>query len=384
MLPEHRLTACCRRQAVLWLALLALAGPAPAGILDSLKDPEDGRLDLSEWLLERKGALLVPFFITEPAVGNGGGLGAVFFRQAGQQPDEAAPTRGGPRTPPDIYFLGGAGTENGTKAAAAGGLVTFDQDRYRWRGVVGRVSLNLDFFGTSATPLGYNLDGWASVQHAMFRIRDSDYWIVGRWNYLDLSNRFDLEPVSGRLGDLDRSKRASGLGLSLEADTRDNIFTPSRGWTGSIDLTWYDPKWGSDTNFQTYRAHVFGYLPVGRSLVLAGRADARSADGRVPFYMLPFVDLRGVPAVRLQDRHTAVLEAEARWNVDARWALVGFFGGGRAWGRNGNFSEGADAFTKGVGFRYLIARRLGIYAGIDWAWSNLDRAWYIQVGSAWR
>jgi hypothetical protein len=106
--------------------------------------------------------------------------------------------------------------------------VTFDQDRYRWRGVVGRVSLNLDFFGTSATPLGYNLDGWASVQHAMFRIRDSDYWIVGRWNYLDLSNRFDLEPVSGRLGDLDRSKRASGLGLSLEADTRDNIFTPSR------------------------------------------------------------------------------------------------------------------------------------------------------------
>jgi len=100
--------------------------------------------------------------------------------------------------------------------------------------------------------------------------------------------------------------------------------------------------------------------------------------------MLPFVDLRGVPKARLQDRHTAVLEVEARWNLDARWALIGFFGGGRAWGRAGSFPDGAGAVAKGAGFRYLIARSLGLYMGVDWAWSNVDHAWYIQVGSAWR
>jgi hypothetical protein len=385
MLAAPRLIARCRRCAIAFALALASLLPAPAaavGIPEGFKDPEDGRLDLSSWLLDRRGALLVPVFITEPAVGKGGGLVTVFFSQSMRE--AAAASEGGRYTPPDLYALGGAATANGTKGGVAGGMVTFDQDRYRWRGGVGQVSLNLEFFGTGATPLAYNLEGLVSVQHAMARLRDSDVWIVGRWNYLDLANRFDAGPAPAQVGDLDRGKRASGLGVSLEVDTRDTIFTPSRGWTGSIDMTWYDPDWGSDTRFQSYRAHAFSYWPVAPSLVLAGRADARSAQGRVPFYMLPFVDLRGVPALRLQDRHTAVLELEARWNLDARWALVGFFGGGRAWGRAGSFSEGNSAVTKGAGFRYLIARSLGLYAGLDWAWSNLDHAWYIQVGSAWR
>src|SRR4029450_13167271 len=118
--------------------------------------------------------------------------------------------------------------------------------------------------------------------------------------------------------------------------------------------------------------------PIGRSFVLAGRIDGRAANGSVPFYMLPFVDLRGVPVARLQDRRTAVVEAELRWNIDPRWALVGFVGAARAWGTTASFDEGTDSVAKGVGFRYLIARRLGMYVGVDLAWSTQDRAFYIQ------
>ena len=42
-------------------------------------DPEDGRFDMSNWLLRNKGFLPVPMIITEPAVGYGGGLGVIFF-----------------------------------------------------------------------------------------------------------------------------------------------------------------------------------------------------------------------------------------------------------------------------------------------------------------
>jgi hypothetical protein len=35
---------------------------------------EDGQLDISNWLIERKGFLPVPIVITEPAVGLGGGV----------------------------------------------------------------------------------------------------------------------------------------------------------------------------------------------------------------------------------------------------------------------------------------------------------------------
>ena len=100
--------------------------------------------------------------------------------------------------------------------------------------------------------------------------------------------------------------------------------------------------------------------------------------------MLPFVDLRGVPAMRLQDTRTAVLETELRWNLDHRWALIGFLGGGKAWGSRDDFSDGASTVSKGAGFRYLIASKLGIYVGMDMAWSTQDKAWYIQVGNAWR
>jgi len=38
----------------------------------------------------------------------------------------------------------------------------------------------------------------------------------------------------------------------------------------------------------------------------------------------------------------------------------------------------------GVGFRYLIAKRFGLKAGLDVAVSNDDHGIYIQVGTAWK
>lgn len=377
MLPDLRRALCA--------FLLALPWAASADMLEKFRDPQDGRIDLSDWLLDRKGVLPVPVFITEPAVGYGGGLVALFFRESAREKAEQAKETGR-MTPPDIYALGGMGTENGTKAGFAGGMVTSDSGRWRWRGGIAKIDANLDFYGIGGDrgPLRYNLQGIASVQHGMMRLGESDTWFVARWNFLDLDNRFGSESGSAIFGPIVRSSTASGLGVSLETDTRDTIFTPSKGWTGSLDLTFYNPSWGSDTTFQSYRAHVFAYWPVAKSLVLAGRADARAANGAVPFFMLPYIDLRGVPAARLQDERTGVLETELRWNVDARWAVVGFLGAGRAWGTRTSFSEGASTVSKGVGFRYMLARRMGLYAGVDWAWSTLDHAWYLTVGSAWR
>ena len=50
--------------------LLLLAGQAFAQAPEKKSpfvDPEDGKLDASEWLLEKKGFLPVPIIITEPA-----------------------------------------------------------------------------------------------------------------------------------------------------------------------------------------------------------------------------------------------------------------------------------------------------------------------------
>ncbi|HEX3057876.1 MAG TPA: hypothetical protein VHP62_00840, partial [Usitatibacter sp.] len=134
----------------------------------------------------------------------------------------------------------------------------------------------------------------------------------------------------------------------------------------------------------TYRAHVFHYLQPIESTVLAFRVDGRTARGDVPFYQLPFIDMRGIPAARYQDENTGVLEAEARYYVTPRWIVLGFAGAGRAWGRRDAFADTNTQVMKGVGFRYLLARRLGMAAGIDVAWGPEKAAWYLSFGNSWK
>ena len=374
------------------LLLLLLAGPAwgqPTDKGSLFTDPEDGKLDASEWLLDRKGFLPVPIIVTEPAVGYGAGAALLFFRESIRE----AAARGkesGHVTPPDIYAVAFAATENGTKFGGAGGMVTFDNDRWRWRGGVGLADVNLDFFGaggelgTADRSIGYNLKGVVSSQQVMYRLGESNNFVAGRWIYLDLDASFDASRQPPVIAPRAQTVRSSGLGLAFEHDSRDNIFTPSRGWKGNIDAVFYSPDIGSDNKYETYHAHLYGYFPFARQFVLGTRLDARSARGDVPFYQLPYIDLRGIPAARYQDENAGVAEAELRWNVDPRWALIGFFGTGRTWGSSKNSGDADSVNAWGVGFRYLIARRLGLYMGADIAKGPEDTAFYIQAGSAWR
>lgn len=325
--------------------LAGLCQPGHA-FLEGFIDQNDKHLDISDWLIDRKGFLPVPIVITEPAVGYGGGVALMFVRNSMRESAEQA-SQTGHSTPPDVFVAGAAATENGTKAAFAGGMKSFDNDRWRYRGGVARADVNLEFYGIGGSGLGagahgiaYSLDGWMSSQQVLRRLGDSDNWLGASWLFLDLNSKLDLsqDPRSGLSPD-QTTRRTSGLGLTLEHDTRDNIFTPSKGWTGALDATFYDPDWGSDTRFQAYRGHVFAYWPIAKSLVIGGRLDGRSASGQVPFYMLPFIDMRGVPAGRYQDQRTAVAETELRWDFTPRWAAIGFVGAGRAWGRNTDFSE---------------------------------------------
>ena len=374
---------------VLSAFLLAGACPPALALPEGFVDPEDQQFDVSGWLIERKGFLPVPIIITEPAIGYGGGVAVAFLRNSMRESAEQA-AASGRKDPPDIWVFGGAATENGTKLAFAGGMSTFDEGRWRYRGGVARTDINLDFYGignssTGANSVGYSLDGWASLQQVLRRIGSSDAWFGMRWIYLNLDSAFDA--ATDRLPGLsppERNRLASGLGLTLEHDSRDTIFTPSSGWKGAFDATFYDPDWGSDTRFQAYRGHVFAYWPALDNLVVGGRIDGRGVNGTAPFYMLPFIDMRGIPLCRYMDERTGLMETELRWNVTPRWAAIGFIGAGRTWGRHVDYSEASTLVSKGLGFRYQLARRLGLWVGVDYARGPEGGAGYLVVGNYWR
>ena len=376
-------------QRLLLATALALSCQALAGERGLFKDPEDGAFDASEWLLDRKGFLPVPLVITEPAVGYGGGMALMFFRESIREAAAKARERGR-LTPPDIYVVALGATENGTKFGGAGGMVTFGEERWRWRGGVARPDVNLDFYGaggqlgTGDIKIGYNLEGWISTQQIMRRLGESENFVGARWIWIDFKTSFDPAQRAPALPPGGRDVTSSGLGLTLEHDSRNNFFTPSRGWKGYIEAMIYSPDFGSDNQYEIYRAYTFGYVPLAKAFVLGGRLDARTSRGDVPFYQLPYVEMRGVPAVRYQDESTGLVEAELRWDVTPRWALVGFVGAGRAWGTSGGFGDAGTVTTRGAGFRYLIARRLGLYLGADVARGPEETAIYFQAGSAWR
>ena len=364
------------------LVSCCLSGIGVAALPERFTDPTDGAFDLSKHLLEHSGFLPVPIIVTEPALGYGLGAAAVYFDEAMASKNQGR-AAGDRFAPPNITALGGFKTENGSWGAGAGLFRSWHDDRFRYLGGLGKAGLNLDYYGPLGRPRSYRLDGLGLVQQLTMRLADSDWMLGGRYVFLSARSDFGASvPSVIRRDELDID--IGKLGLLLHYDSRDNILTPNRGTLAELEFAAARDWLGSSRDFENLTARAFHYTPLGDDLVLGLRADFQLATEETPFFRLPFIDLRGVPALRYQDRRTAVVETELRWNVTPRWALVGFVGAGRAFGRTGDFSDADTVVARGAGIRYLLARKLGLYGGIDVARGPEEDAFYIQIGSAWR
>jgi len=93
--------------------------------------------------------------------------------------------------------------------------------------------------------------------------------------------------------------------------------------------------------------------------------------------------MRGIQALRYQGESVIVAELDARWDITYRWSLVGFGGSGWTAEDMGDLTDESAKLAGGGGFRYLIARRLGLHVGIDVAVGPEDTVLYMGIGSAW-
>ena len=349
---------------------------------DIFIDPSDGQLDLSNWLLDRDGFLPVPIIITEPAIGYGGGLALAYFH------DKLGSRKGGP---PSVSAVAGAATENGTWFAGGGHFGSWKNDTVRYTGGLGVGLIKMDYYGRSGNHgpwhdkgVRFETEAFFMDHELQFRIGESKIFAGFGLTYLDSTNTFHLYS-SNLPPDLPKIKfdsRAVSLNGVLSYDSRDNIFTPSSGIATELKAMLFDDAWGSDDSFQKYKASFLYYTPLYDQFVLGFRGDARLIEGDAPFYSYPYIDMRGVKAMQYQGDMTLLSELELRWNVTSRWWLVGFGGVGKAY-NDGDRDDSDTVFSKGLGFRYLIASKLGLQMGVDVASGPDDTAIYIQVGSSW-
>lgn len=360
----------------------ATNAPIATNAPSKFRSPEDGWFDASGFLDKKYGFLPVIVPITEPAVGYGAAAGLGFLSKP------LGETRPG-FDRPSITAVGGMATENGSWGAVAGDVRYWCKDRLQTQVGLVYASVNLDFHGIGAGgdladhPQRYNLEPKGGMLHAKYRLGDSRCWAGLTYAFATTRVSFDAPAGTPGLPDFRRDSDVGGFTPSFTYDSRDNIFTPARGTYVEATAGLFSEALGGDDEFQRARLIGMQFVPLSSKLFLGLRGEVAASFGDAPFYLRPFIYLRGAPIMRYQGEETAQLEAELRWQFWKRFSLVGFVGGGAAWNDFERFDSTQTVVTGGTGFRYELARRYGIHVGLDVAFGPDNTAVYLQIGSAW-
>jgi hypothetical protein len=331
--------------------------------------------------------------ITEPAIGYGGGVALMFLHDT----FESSLKR---KSPPNITGVALAATENGTKLAGGFHLGFWNEDTLRTTTFIGVPDINTNFY-LRDQGISMNLQGYMAYQEIMMRLGKSDFFLGGNYVYADIQSRHNNEDPPVLKPVYTGEYNMGGLAAILQYDTRDSIFTPSEGIYTKATLRRFDDAFGGNENFWQSELKTFAFYPLGQSFTLGirveGEAVHASNNDHVPFFANPFIDMRGIPVMRYQGEKMVLAEAELRWEFIPRWNLVLFGGGGKVFGdimafdpqigsvqQNISFSDAQLHSALGVGFRYELARKYGLWGGLDFATSEEEKtALYITVGSAW-
>ena len=342
----------------------------------TFRDSIDNAFDLSRFLMDLHGVLPIVMPITEPAVGFGAAVAGLYFLPSVDKKGEKKTS--------DIIAIGGGYTENKTWFAGGAYIGFWKKDHIRYRGVLGYGNINLAFYGVGGgwleqNPLDYTIQSLFFLQQAVFRIKDSPFFIGGKYQLTKTKAIFFKELEKDRNLDLINS----GVGLITEFENYDNIFSPTKGSRIHLSLDQNFEFLGSDIDFTKLNFYSNSYFGKHGIWTPGIRVASNYSSDSTPFYAKPYIELRGVPAMRYQGNFTILVETEHEFAINNRWSVVGFAGIGSAYKSIEDLSSGSSAWNTGTGFRYLIARLMGLKMGLDVAKGPEDWGVYVTFGSAW-
>ncbi len=362
----------------------------------SFKDSLDGAFDVSDFLITKNGFLPVPAIVTEPSLGGfGAALAPIFIKQ------NAPVERNGKvyPLPPDITAVVGGYTLNGTWAAGGARTGIIRKWGLKYAAALAYADVNMDYFFSfkdiKDAEFDFNIKTIPVFLSADKQLKDPRFTVGLQYlfmhntislrndqtfsqpaaeEFIDKFNDFLTEKISGNV---------AHLGTKIAFDNRDNVFTPNKGFRTYLTAAWSNPVVGSDYKYGQFEGAAYYFIPWASNWVTGTRLDIQQVAGDAPFYLLPFVDMRGVPMARYLGRSTALAEVEQRWDFVPRWSLVGFAGAGKGFDKYSEFSDADWAWGYGGGFRYLIARKLKLRMGLDFANGPEGFAYYIVFGTSW-
>jgi hypothetical protein len=371
-------------------AWLLLASPAPAAAQEvpvaetsnePSADPAVATPDADQATSKAKEAargrwLLVPYPITDPALGNGV-LGGLVRLRAGP-PAAAGPSR------PQAYGVGALWTDGGSTGLIAADHRAWKGGTWRTTALAGDVELHFDYSGIRP---GQDDDVGFIIQ-AQGGSLAAERVLGGGPNTLKLNVfsaqadvSFEEVPPPEAVEDIGSSTLA-GVTLGWTRDTRDDVFLPARGTALAAEMTVMPEVLGASFDSQSVALKATHYRPLGHG-VLGLRAKSNFSFGDPPFYLRPFVSFRGVAALRYPGETVASLEAEYRHPIRGQWHALVFAGSGRARSDFRGIDVNKTVSAGGVGVRYRAAKLFGLTLGVDAAQGPDGLVTYIQIGNTW-
>jgi hypothetical protein len=351
---------------------------------EKFKDPEDGWFDASRWLLENAvGFMPIPLIISEPAVDNGLGLAGMFFHKP--KGDQMKSGQKGGLILPNMSMLAGVYTGNESWLVGGGHFRNWNQDRYRYNVIAGYANINLEWYGNPDFPLtdrgiNFNVKGAMLDQGFLARIGESRWFLGADWRYLNSDVQFKTNlPVELPVVE----STVSGLGAVALYENLDYRLSPRKGLKTEIKAMVNDDAIGSDYDYEQLTWNIRQYFEFGEKYTFSWRLDGASTSGDVPFYLEPSIQIQGIEAMRYQGPTAATAEIRAGYDVHPRWTVLGFVGAGRTAENISDLGSATTRSSYGVGFRYLMAKVLGMRAGIDIAHGPEGTYVYLVTGSAW-
>ena len=179
-----------------------------------------------------------------------------------------------------------------------------------------------------------------------------------------------------------------GIGPNLQADYRNNQFSPQKGWYA--DFYWsYFGKWNKQySKFNEMQVDIRRYIPIKKKYqILALQAFGLFTNGAVPFRELPRLGsgsiMRGYFEGRFRDFNYMAMQAELRQPI---WKLIhgsAFLSFGEVGSTINNFSLNNLKSAAGFGLRILFNKKENLFARFDFAWNNEGQTnFYVRVNEA--
>jgi outer membrane protein assembly factor BamA len=177
----------------------------------------------------------------------------------------------------------------------------------------------------------------------------------------------------------------SGLGLVLNLDSRDNIFSAFRGNYFQVSAQLFSRFLAGDYNYFKFKADLRCYLPLWQAHVLALQGVFQAVPGETPFMALPPLGgdslMRGFYLGRYRDKVLLAAQVEYRLPLWWRFGLVGFAGIGGVADRIGCLSAGRFKSSCGLGLRFRLNRE-GAKLRLDFGYGKETSGVYFTAGEA--